>query len=257
MKRAPKKKPEAKHSDELTLRLEGALVTPEDLRKAVQFFTELLIQVTEETARGVEKPLWNMTVREGSLVFVARPIPSRTTEKTAKETIRNLRGGIARLGKGEIEIPAFNQKALIATRDLAGLQARQNKIGIQAIQIANGDGRIQSLTPTIAEHLKRNLGEYRTAYGSIEGRLQTISDRGTYQFVVFDSLTQKGVNCFVPEARFPDAHAAFGKRVGVTGEMKYDKSGKILSIRVSEIKIRRDLSDIPEISHFRGMLKAK
>lgn len=257
MKRATKTEAKPQHSDELTLKLDGALVTPEELRKAVHSFTEILLQVTDETARGGEKPLWNMTVREGSLVFVARPVPNPATARKAKETIKILRSGIAKITKGSIDVPGFNRQALMATRDLASLTAKPTKMGISTIQIANGDGKTQSLNLGVAEYLRKNLGEYRVAYGSIEGRLQTISDRGTFQFVVFDALTQKGINCFVPEETFREAHAAFGRRVCVTGEIRYEKSSKIVSIRATGIKIRRDLSEISPISHFRGLLKAK
>lgn len=244
-----------KSSDELTLRLDGALITPQDFKLAVQAFTDLLIQVTEVLSAGEAKPVWNMSVRTGSTVIVARAFPNPKTKRRAQATIRAIRSGIIRIQKGAIDVPHFNKKALFATRDLASLRSEDAGPGIPTIQIAAGKGKSAEITRAIADHLKRNLGVQRKAYGSIEGKLQTITDRGTYQFVVYDDLSDRGVNCFVAPGLFKQAHAAFGKRVAVSGEISYDRTGKPLAIKARAIRIFREISELPPIERFRGIFK--
>jgi len=245
-----------RHRDELTLKLDGQLITPEAFKKAAQAFADLIIQITDDVAQDGAKPLWNISVRSGSSVFVARPVPDAATKVKAKATIRALRAGFTRLDKGHVDVPHFTFQALSAARDLSSLRAKVGTVGITTIEFSNGVGKPVSVTAKIADVIKKSVSGNHHAYGSIEGKLQTISDRGGFQFVVFDALSDKGVNCFVPQERFPQAHNAFGKRVRVEGEINYDQEGKPLSIKVAEIKIFRDPKDLPSIQSFKGMLNS-
>ena len=209
------KKPKSKAEsvgEEITLRLDGELITPEDFKKAVQAFVELLLTVTEETSRGGKRPTWNMSVREGSTVLVASAVPDVETRRAARETIKRVRSGVSSMEKrGRIVMPDFTQKALYAVRELASLPAKVNRVGISTVMLGNGEGKTLALTSKTADFLKKNLGAQKSAYGSIEGKLSTISVRNTFQFVVYDALFDRGINCFMPEGKFKDAHSAFGK----------------------------------------------
>jgi hypothetical protein len=134
------------------------------------------------------------------------------------------------------------------------LRAKPGAAGITTIQFGNGDGKVVEVTPKVGEVVRRSFSGENRAFGSIEGKLQTISDRGAFQFVVFDALSDKGVNCFVPQEKFNLAHGAFGKRVRVEGEINYDKQGRPLSIRVTDIKVFKNLSELPPVDDFLGIL---
>jgi hypothetical protein len=246
-----------RYRDELTLKLDGALITPEAFKKAAQAFADLLIQITDEVAKDGAKPSWNISVRSGSSIFVAKPVAAADprTKKRAKETIRVLRSGISRLSRGSVNIPHFNFQALSAARELSSLKAKPGTAGITMIRLANGDGKSVEVTPRVADVVKKSFSGEHRAYGSIEGKLQTMSARGGFQFVVFDALTDKGVNCFVPEEKFNLAHNAFGRRVRVEGEINYDKQSRPLSIHVSDIKVFRELKDLPPVDAFLGLLE--
>jgi hypothetical protein len=195
-----------------------------------------------------------MSVRTGSSVFVARVVPDPTTKTKAQNTIKAIRSGFSRLEKGNTDVPHFNYQAMSAARELSGLVSKTTAFGITTIHLGNGDGKIVNITPKAAEAIKKTMAGAHHAYGSIEGKLQTISDRGAFQFVIFDALSDKGVNCFVPQERFPLAHSAFGKRVRVEGEINYDKEGKPLSIKVQDIKVFKDVKDLPPLDSFKGFL---
>lgn len=251
-----KKKPAAAAREEITLKLDGALITPEDFKKAVQAFVELLLTVTEEIAHGGKRPLWNMSVREGSTILVARPVPDVQTRKAARATIKQVKSTVTKIERGRFDFSEFTSKTLYAVRELASLPAKLNRNGISTVTIGGGEGKAAPLTSKTADFLKKNLGAQRNSIGSIEGKLSTISERGTFQFVVFDSLADRGINCFLDQDKFRDAHAAFGKRVSVFGLIQYDRDGKPLSIRVEKIRILRNLSEMPPIEAFLGVLKS-
>lgn len=254
-----KPKPQKTHSnpkgEEITLKIDGALITPEDFKKAVQAFVELLLNVTEEISRGGKRPLWNMSVREGSTVLVARAVPDLETRKNARAAIKRVQSGVGKMERGRFDLSDFTQKALYAVRELASLPAKVNHVGISTVTIGVGSGKALAVTSKTADFLKKNLGAQKSAYGSIEGKLSTISERQTFQFVVFDALADRGINCFVPEGKFREAHAAFGKRVNVFGLIQYDRDGRPLSIKVEAIRVFKDLSELPPIESFRGILK--
>ena len=252
------KKPKAKaagHGEELTLRIEGALVTPEDFKKAVHAFVELLVNVTADTSKGEKKPQWNMSVRQGSSVLVARAVPDLETRRAAREAVKRVKSGVAKIEKGRFDFADLPPRAIYAVRDLASLPAKINQIGITSVTIGNGTGKRLPVTSKSADFLNKNIGTQKTSIGSIEGKLSTITERGKFQFVVYDALSDRGVNCFVPADKNKEAHAAFGRRVNVFGTVQYDKDGRPLSIQVKTIRLLRDLTELPPIAFFKGILK--
>ena len=255
-RKATKEKVEKQHADEITLRLHGKLITPEDFRKAVQSFTDLILQVTEQISRTGKKPVWNMSVRKGSSVLVARPVPDVETIGRARETIKSVRNGIGLLEKGHADVPHFTQKALIAARGLGELRAKPTKLGITIVEVGNGEGAKFPVTTRTVETVTKEVGAQKSAYGAIEGTLQTISNRAGFQFVVYEALTDRGVNCFVRPDMFRDAHAAFGKRVKVSGLIRYAKDGKPISIDVENVRVFKTIEEIGPIESFRGILKS-
>ncbi len=252
-RRAKKSDNKPEHDrEEIALRLDGALITPEEFRKAVGAFVDLLLQISEDIAQGGKKPVWSMSVRKGSSIFVARPVPDTETKRSAKETIKSFRSGIAQLDRGMRNVPHFSNKALQAASTLASLRARQ---GISVIEITSPSGKPVPVREKIVDVVSRTIGVQKQEYGSIEGKLQTISERGGFQFVVWDALADRPINCFIPENKFQEAYAAFRKRVSVSGMVQHDRDGKPTSIKVDSIRVFRELSELPPIEHYIGILK--
>jgi len=250
------RKSEPGKAEEISLRIDGALISPEDFKRAVHAFVEILLTVTEDISRGGKKPLWNMSVRAGSTIFVAKAVPDVETRRAAREAIKRVRSEVGKIERGRFSTSRLPQRAFYAVKELASLQAKPNQIGINKIEIGNGDGKGLFITHRAADVLKKNLGAQSSAYGSIEGKLSTISERNTFQFVVYDALTDRGVNCFIEKDQFKDAHGAFGRRVCVSGTIHYDRDGRALSIKAEKIRVLRELSELPEIASFRGLLKS-
>jgi len=245
------KKTITKKSNKVTLDFDGALVTPDTFRRLVAAFVDLLESVTEKAAGSGKRAVWNMVVSEGSRLITARAVADLQTQAVVQRVVRAIPDGLRRLEKGTPTPPAyFDPRALRAARELSSYTKERKLTYLQF----RGAGSPVSLSNRSAENVVKLLGQHQ-ALGTIEGKLQTISDRQTLQFVVFDSLYDKGVNCFMDEAIMEEAMRAFRKRVAVTGMVQYDQDGNPVSIRVDAIQIFKDVSELPPIKEFRGLFK--
>ncbi len=80
------------------------------------------------------------------------------------------------------------------------------------------------------------------AYGAIEGRVQTLTNRGGLRFTLYDMLYDKAVSCFVTEEKKELLRGIWGKLAVVEGLIARDpENGRPLSVR--DI---RDISLLPE-----------
>ena len=77
--------------------------------------------------------------------------------------------------------------------------------------------------------------------GSVEGRVQTLTERGSLRFTLFEYLRDRAVSCYLAEEQRELATDAWGKNVIVSGTVTRDRStGRPLTIR--------RITDIREVS---------
>lgn len=76
-----------------------------------------------------------------------------------------------------------------------------------------------------------------TAYGAVEGRVQTLSNRGGLRFTLYDLLHDKAVSCYLREGHEGMMRDAWGKVAVVEGIVSRDPvTGRPLTIRqVSQV----------------------
>jgi hypothetical protein len=241
--------------DCITLDFDGHVVSPDDFKRAAGAFVDLLKEVSDQVCGRDKKLRWNMRVAEGSLLLNAFPLADLNSSYYGGLIAETLQKGFIALNAGSlIEPPYFTEKALKAARDLASLRDEKG-IGVKYVRVRFGSYQAQELTSSLVDTVDRIMGRQHQAFGSVEGKLQTISERGLFQFVVYDSLFGKGVNCFVDDKMTQDAIAAFGKRVIVSGLVQYDRENRPISIRASSLRLLRDPKQLPSIKELRGILK--
>jgi hypothetical protein len=195
-----------------------------------------------------------MGVDKGSCRVIARPVPDTQTIRASSLVIQAIPDGLRRLAKGTPTAPSyFDDRALRAAKDLADIKNHGGK-GLDYIQIRSS-GKPCAVGERTLNSIDRLLGGQHQALGSIEGKLETISARGQLQFVVYDSLYDRGVNCFMKDEIMSDAIKAFRKRVAVSGMVQYDKEGRAVSIRVDSIREFKDVADLPPIHELRGIFR--
>ena len=81
------------------------------------------------------------------------------------------------------------------------------------------------------------------SFGAIEGRIQTLSNRKGLRFVLFDTLSDRAVSCYLSEGQEEKMRELWGKRAIVQGEISREKeTGRPLAIRHIV-----DISGLPEL----------
>jgi len=82
-------------------------------------------------------------------------------------------------------------------------------------------------TPTVA------ISEtVRTALGAVEGRVQTLTQRKSLRFTLYDDLHDRAVSCYAREAQQETMRGWWGKRAIVEGEVSREiDSGRPVAVR--------------------------
>ena len=72
----------------------------------------------------------------------------------------------------------------------------------------------------------------RTALGAVEGRVQTLTERKSLRFTLYDGLHDRAVSCYVREDQQEVMRDWWGKRAIVEGEVSRDiESGRPIAVR--------------------------
>lgn len=245
--------PTPKNQDSLSLRLKGDLPI-EKFEKAVGAFFALIKEVTKTALHDDQRIRWTVSVRAGSAIVSAIPHYKPDVADQAAQILRIIPEGIKAMERGTEEMPVgFTREAVKSVRTLASVRGLK---GSDVTSIDVGSGKERSIVTAKSFATAESLvGGQRQSYGSIEGKMQTITERGGFRFVVYDSLFDRKVDCFIDEELMEKAVANFRKRVRVSGLVQFDRFGDPVSIKVSDIYVFRPNSDLPTVHSMRGLLK--
>jgi hypothetical protein len=111
------------------------------------------------------------------------------------------------------------------------------------------------LTHRSVVHSGELLSSAYADHGSIEGRLQVVSERRGLHVVVYDPLWDKPVRCHLDDEQATIALQNFGKRVELFGIVRYRGDGTPLSIDVEEIVPFPAQEGIPGYREVHGILR--
>jgi len=92
-------------------------------------------------------------------------------------------------------------------------------------------------------------------YGSIEGRLSVVSERGKLHVVVYEPIWDKPIRCNLTEEQADEATEYFQKRVAVYGEIKYRQDGTPISVAVDHIDLFPAPDELPGPADVYGILR--
>ena len=71
-----------------------------------------------------------------------------------------------------------------------------------------------------------------TSFGGIQGRVQTLSNRGSLRFMLYDMLNNKAVSCYITSGKEEIMRDIWGKMAVVEGLVTRDPvNGRPISIR--------------------------
>ena len=211
-------------NDTITFALEGTL-TDKDLAESFRRFSELITALTREAGAGASIS-WTLSALEyGSAQatfkgeVVDHPEQIESVERVARAYVE-----VGNALQVDRPIPYSESVQRLARRIRQMLDGH-----IHTARFENVEGEA-IVSPQSSTHLGEEL--ISRAYGAAEGRVQTLSTRGTLRFILYDLMHDRAISCYLQEGREEIMRDAWGKLAIVEGLITRDAtSGRPLTIR--------------------------
>ncbi|MBF0318614.1 MAG: hypothetical protein HQL01_02245 [Nitrospirae bacterium] len=240
----------------IALTLKGENIASELLRDSICTFYDFVDEVSAQVS-GTRKPVkWIVTVEHGSIILLNNPVVREINNDIIEKTVNAIHYGIGKLETNTDRPEYFSDKALEYLQNLALLLSAESN-GLTGIYIViNEDSH--ALTRRVAANIDTITGNRYKSLGSVEGKLQVISERGGLKFTIYDTLNDKPVRCSIPEELRSEAleaaAKAFGQRISIFGMISYDQYGTPKIIQVRKLRLFRNKEDIPTAEQICGIL---
>jgi hypothetical protein len=237
---------------DLTLEIGGKSVTPDKFVRSVRAFFAILKEVSGRISGNQESLTWQVQVSEGSNLIGVQPTPGQSPAVVA-EVLRAMSEGIGEIEDRAARPKHFSERAIKSLRELADIVGTSStddtsvRVWVKKEPI--------SVTHKSVAHVAELLASGHEDYGSIEGRLRAVTDKGGLHFVVKEPLKNFEVRCFIPESLTETALANFRNRVEVYGVIKYRKDGRAISIEVEDLVPFPPKEALPTYLDVRGVLR--
>lgn len=213
--------------DTASLTLDSRTVSFTKFADAVASFRSLIdsLSLQVDPERGIE---WEVEALEKGSATVAVRGRSRRREADVAQVISELEDVARALQSGD---PIRGSAAtVLAATDLVRLI--DSELEEIQVQTADEDFLIRPGTPQPAL-VPTVIGLHaKPAYGAVEGRIQTLSNRGSVRFTLFDTLNDRAVSCYLRQDQRDLVANLWGRRASVEGLVNRDPvTGRPLSVR--------------------------
>lgn len=243
-----------------TLHLEGTGISGQAYHQKVGAFLNMLRavdrNVTEDLAPDSDTQnsvTWIVeSVRKGSLdlELLGEPATDDSEPLVADRVIASIEIGLERL-KSDAPLreppPYFTFPVLEAIRDLA----RPSTDGVVGVAIITPQKRID-LTDKVSTNLNRFLRAVFSHYGAIEGILEMVSVAGPPHFSIRDRLSGRSIRCTVHRNRVQEVAGLLEQRVTVTGRVRTNELGDVLSVVMEKIEAFPPDAVLPSVRDVAG-----
>lgn len=238
---------------DLTLELNGKNLTPEKFMKGVRAFFGLVSEITRELAGPKDFVNWTVQVKHGSNLVGIVPAHSNIPMAVLDTIYARVHEGVSSLEISAEQPEGLPETALRHIRDLGSIAGTEDgddtTVRIWAKKLA------APVTHKASAHVAALLAETYEDFGTIEGRVQVISEQGALHVFITEHLTGWRVRCEFDEDMLPRFLATFRKRVEVKGRIKYRCDNKPLSIFASSLTEFPDRKDLPSFREMRGIFR--
>jgi len=221
----------------VTLVLEGE-VPLKAFAQAMDGFSSLVASLSEEVGDGARID-WRIESLEASSALATAQGLSDIQSAVDKVVHAFLEVGEAE--EHGTPIP-YSPKVKRAAEKIASVL--NGKVSAVRFETAEGEATLYSRSEPVPEH------RLLRAHGAVTGRVQTLSNRGTLKFTVFDLLNDRAVSCYLDPDREELMRGVWGRIATVEGWVTRDaRTGRPLSVRrVARVMTRPEV----EPGSFRG-----
>lgn len=208
-------------ADSVTLRL-GGDVTVAKLSEALDRFSDVLNALQKEAEANVE---WVVSgLEHGSAVATARAVP---LDDHSSQLVPGLYDGYLdaahSVAGGSVD---GSRPVLKLVRDLTAIADERNEVVLETAvdEVVFWQPAAHRVSDPVATTSK--------SLGTVRGRVETLSHRGTLRFSLYDLTTDRPVSCYLDPDHETVMRDAWGRIADVTGTIARDVStGRPRSIR--------------------------
>jgi hypothetical protein len=226
-------------SNQIQIKITGSKIPPDKFLEAVKEFISLVQGVAKNVTNT---PIdWAVEVDRGSAIIRLKvENPSTESERSIEAVakgIRALRSGVKAPPYG------FTRDSIHSAKILAELADGQN---VQSVSIQNGDAP-EDIPPSLIAIADGLLArQHHDAFGSIEGKIISLSARHGFICIIHDPIEQRDITCYLQTDESQRlAHAGYTRRVLAGGLIHYAAEGHPVSITVDEMRIFPPDSELP------------
>lgn len=179
-----------------------------------------------------------------------RAVPPSEEQDFSYAVIRSCLDGLERLAAGHPPPDNFSDDALEYAKLLSRDAVNDNSI----VHITH-QGRTLEVSERIAANADKDPDKTYFASGSVEGALEMVTVHGQRYFRVYDAVHGLGVPCYFDAELLESVKQGINRKVSVQGSVQSDRNGRIKSLKVSELRVLPDESQLPTPSQMRGLVR--
>lgn len=178
-----------------------------------------------------------------------RSVPPAEGRDFGPEVVRAYVDGLYQLETEGTAPPVFTDDALEAAGRLGSVQfGPGGRIKVQALD------REVTVTQRVSASVSELAARTYTSRGSMEGMLEMVTLHGQRYFRVYDAVSGVGVPCYFPPEELENVRVGLGKRVSVTGRVRFNRQGDKLSLQVERFCVFPPEEELPKPSEIRGLV---
>jgi len=230
-------------------------VSLETFTQAVANFNELVQGLSEESGGAVDWLIQDLQVSSAVVASMGKGDPTRVQNIVIgyEDVATSLEKNIEIKHSPRVKEAAGKLVSIEDKRVPSLLMQTARRDAIVPTRLTLAQSPVATLTPKpqlelVAKKQLPALAPIVPAYGAIEGRIQTLTNRGGLRFTLYDLLYDKAVSCYVSEDSDSKEllRDAWGKLHRVEGLVSRDPdNGRPLSIR--DIRM---ITPLPECGPF-------
>lgn len=242
---------------DLTLELDGRNLTPEKFMKGVRAFFGLVSEITRELAGPQDFINWTVQVKHGSNLVGIVPSHSNVPAPVLDKIYVRVYEGISSIENSSQQPEGLPEAALKHIRELGSIAGTGDDEDDDTTVRIWAKKLPAPVTHKAAAHVAVLLAETYEDFGTIEGRVQVISEQGELHVFITEPVSGRRVRCLFEEEMVPRFLSAFRKRVEVKGRIKYRRDHKPTSIFATGLTEFPDNKDLPSFREMRGIFREK
>lgn len=243
----------------LTVEIDAEALTLGRFQQLAQALSGLVSEVGNEVGQRHRNPVRWVIVDVHHSNVTLELSPERTREDVPPDLPDRVADAIAS-GMAVIEEraerpPYFSDRALERAKQLSDpVGAELRAVRFRRERAGKPVERV-TVTRQLAANVDELIGPKVESFGTIEGRLEGIVVHDRRTFFVWETLTNRRVECsFGDRIALDEVLAAFGRRVATRGIVRKRKTGEPLNIEANELYVFPAEDELPGLDDVQGIL---